>query len=143
MVSIQLQGLSKEDIVIQYKSMTIEAVERRARPPPEPPSWSASKPRVWKKMGELCFNSVLFCLCFSFELHVVLDVFLFPSRVILDFKLGDEKFGLLVIGSVKPITESANIIASTEIYYLRPPKFGTRKGGTVINKSGFMWLILN
>ncbi|CAH9093286.1 unnamed protein product [Cuscuta epithymum] len=94
MVSIQRQGASKEDIVIQYKGMTIEVDEGRARPPPEPPPWSASKSRVWKKMGELCFNSILLCLCFSFELHVVLDVLLFPSREILDFKPGDEKYGL-------------------------------------------------
>ncbi|CAH9123103.1 unnamed protein product, partial [Cuscuta epithymum] len=117
MVSIQQQGMSKEDIVIQYKSMTIEADERRARPPPEPLPWSASKARVWKKICELCFNYVLCCLCFSFELHVVLDVFLFPSREILYFKSGDEKSGLLVIGSIKPITGSANIIDSTEVIY--------------------------
>ncbi|CAH9053246.1 unnamed protein product [Cuscuta epithymum] len=83
-----------EDIVNQYKSMAIEAGEWQARPPPEPPPWSARGSRVWKKMSEFCFNSILFYLCFSFELHVVLGVFLFPSRKILEFRSSDEKYGL-------------------------------------------------
>ncbi|CAH9093279.1 unnamed protein product [Cuscuta europaea] len=112
--SIQQQGISKEDIVNQYKSMTIEMDERQARPPPEPPPWSARESKVWKKINEICLDSVLFCLCFSFELHVVSSVFLFPSRKILEFRSGDEKSGLPVIGSV-PITESTNFISSTEV----------------------------
>ncbi|CAH9130645.1 unnamed protein product [Cuscuta epithymum] len=95
-----------EDIVNHYKSMTIEADERRARPPPEPPPWNVRESRVWKKMNEFSFNFVLFCLCFSFKLHVVLSVFLFPSKKFLEFRSGDEKSGLPVIDSV---------IASTEV----------------------------
>ncbi|CAH9141649.1 unnamed protein product [Cuscuta epithymum] len=74
----------------------------------------------------LCFNSVLFCLRFSFELHVVLDVFLFPSKEILVYKSSDEKSVLLVIGSVKLISGSTNSIASTEVIY---SKSGSRADG--------------
>ncbi|CAH9077569.1 unnamed protein product, partial [Cuscuta europaea] len=119
MGSIQQQVMTKEDIVIQSKSMTIEADERRARSPLESPPWSASKFSVWKKMCERWFNLVLFCSCFYLELHVVLNIFLFPSREFLDFKSGDEKSVLLVIGSIKPITGSTNIIVSTEVIYSR------------------------
>ncbi|CAH9092259.1 unnamed protein product [Cuscuta epithymum] len=108
-------GAEEEELDLDEADVEVVVDERRARPPPKPPPWSSSKSRVWKKMGELCFNSVLFSLCFSVELHVVLDVPLFPSRVILEFRLGDEKYGLPVIGSVKPITGSTNVIASTEV----------------------------
>ncbi|CAH9108362.1 unnamed protein product [Cuscuta epithymum] len=66
-------------------------------------------------MSEFCFNFVSFCLCFSFELHVVLGVLFFSSRKFFAFKSGDEKSGLPVIGSVKPITGSTILIASTEV----------------------------
>ncbi|CAH9059783.1 unnamed protein product, partial [Cuscuta europaea] len=108
-------GAEEEELDLDEADVESVADERRARPPPEPPPWSASKSRVWKKMGELYFNCILFSLCFSVELHVVFDVFFFPSREILKFRLGDEKSGLPVIGSVMPITGSANVIACTEV----------------------------
>ncbi|CAH9117296.1 unnamed protein product, partial [Cuscuta epithymum] len=110
-------GAEEEEPDLDEADVEVVTDERRARPPPEPLPWSASKSRVWKKMSELYFNSVLFSLCFSDELHVVLDVFLFPSRDILEFRLSDEKFGLSVIDSVKLITGSANVIASTKTFY--------------------------
>ncbi|CAH9054018.1 unnamed protein product, partial [Cuscuta epithymum] len=69
--------------------------------------------------GRRWVNSILisfYSVCVFFvELHVVLDVFFFPSRDILEFRLCDEKSGLQVIGSVKSITGPTNVIASTEV----------------------------
>ncbi|CAH9117390.1 unnamed protein product [Cuscuta europaea] len=108
-------GVEEENLDLDEADVEGVADERRARPPPEPRPWSASKSRVWKKMGELYFNCILFSLCFSVELHVVLDMFFFPSREILKFRLDAEKSGFSVIGSVMPITGSTNVIASTEV----------------------------
>ncbi|CAH9088847.1 unnamed protein product, partial [Cuscuta epithymum] len=103
-----------EDIVNQYKSMAIEADERRARPPPEPPPWSASESRVWKKMKN--YVLILFYSVCVFHLNCMLfwtcSYFL---AEILEFKSSDDKSGLPVVGSVKPITGLANIIASTKV----------------------------
>ncbi|CAH9145509.1 unnamed protein product [Cuscuta epithymum] len=108
-------GAEEEELDLNKIDVEVVGDERRARPPPESPSWSANKSRVWKKMGEFYFNFVLFSLCFFIELHVVLDMFFFPSRDILEFRLCDEKSGLQVIGSVKSITGPTNVIVSTEV----------------------------
>ncbi|CAH9129173.1 unnamed protein product [Cuscuta epithymum] len=71
--------ISAEEEELDLNKADVEVVvdERWARRPPEPPPWSASKSRVWKKMDEFIFNFVLFSLCFSVELLVVWFSFVF------------------------------------------------------------------
>ncbi|CAH9133118.1 unnamed protein product [Cuscuta epithymum] len=51
-------GAEEEELDLNEADVKVVAHERRARPPPEPPPWSASKSRIWKKMDELYFNSI-------------------------------------------------------------------------------------
>ncbi|CAH9080630.1 unnamed protein product [Cuscuta epithymum] len=56
-------GAEKEKLDLNKADVEVVADERRARPPPEPPPWSASKSRVWKKMSVFYFNSVFLSVC--------------------------------------------------------------------------------
>ncbi|CAH9115512.1 unnamed protein product [Cuscuta epithymum] len=51
-------GAEEEELDLNEADVKVVAHERRARPPPDPPPWSASKSRIWKKMDELYFNSI-------------------------------------------------------------------------------------
>ncbi|CAH9099782.1 unnamed protein product [Cuscuta europaea] len=77
-------GVEEQELDLVEADVERVADERQARPPPESPSWSESKSRVWKKMSELYFNCILFSLCFSVGLHVVLVVFFFLAEKFLN-----------------------------------------------------------
>ncbi|CAH9078400.1 unnamed protein product [Cuscuta europaea] len=119
----QVQGSSGRPCLVWHKEFLIQELEKeeemRIRPPPEPPPWRNFATRVWKTIS----ISVLDCLCFYFELHVVLFVLLFQFVKILEFRTGDEKSDLPVIDSVKPNPGSANLIAFSEVI---GPKSGSR-----------------
>ncbi|CAH9059941.1 unnamed protein product [Cuscuta europaea] len=82
-----------------------------ARPPLEPPPWSAGEFRIWNKTSELCFNSFLFCLCFYFELHVILVVFLFPVVVLLIDRVSVP----VILGLILPVSGLASYVALNEV----------------------------
>ncbi|CAH9137717.1 unnamed protein product [Cuscuta epithymum] len=68
-------GAEKEKLDLNKVDVEVVADERQARPPPEPPPWSASKSRVWKKMSVFYFNSVF--IQFVFFCRIVCCLVLF------------------------------------------------------------------
>ncbi|CAH9143432.1 unnamed protein product [Cuscuta epithymum] len=113
--------VDKEELDLNKADVEVVADERRARPPPEPPpwtAWSASKSRVWKKMSDFYFNFVLSSLCFSVKLYVVWSCFgicffvYFPVCKTLILDMGGERNMVTVYAFLFPGYGSANFIAT-------------------------------
>ncbi|CAH9073909.1 unnamed protein product, partial [Cuscuta epithymum] len=88
----------------------VVASERRARPPLEPPPWSASKSRVLKKIyfiGFVCsFSDCYVCLAICF-------LFIVPVCKTLVLDVGDEGNLVTELGLLFPDYGSAYYIATT------------------------------
>ncbi|CAH9070152.1 unnamed protein product [Cuscuta epithymum] len=103
----------------QHKSLTMEAAERRARPPPEPPPWSASKSRVIVWFGNLGQRIYFICFIFSFSDYLFCCVpsfgFDIPVCKTLILDVGDERNTVTVFDFRFPNYGSTNYIVSQEV----------------------------